>query len=408
MSTSANFFDVLGVGAALGRLYSQGDEGSQVAVVSYGFWRERLHADASIIGRSLQFNGRLYAIVGVLPRDYRSIRGHGISLEIYRLADTDPPCCRPFGRLRDGFTREQTRQALFAAAQNIGGQEFAKQVSIVRPMAGLAAHQNSIGDDRRYFVFFATLFGTALLLAIIACFNVAGLLLARGVTRQRELAIRKALGGSRFQLARHLLAEGFVLVVLGAGAGLYHRRRPTPDELSYVRWPSAYNLPFQFHFQSDRGLFLYALAAALTALLVSSLLPALRGSKTDLGLAIKQGEPAFSLRRWSLRNGFVAVQLALSMVLLTLGVLFLRSFREVAGVDPGFDVSHTFIAQVYSLGRRGPNSWSWRDTMVRRIKEVPGVTGVTSIGNPASLWESCRKGNVLKTKRRSAFVRTRC
>jgi putative ABC transport system permease protein len=395
MSTSANFFDVLGVGAALGRLYSQGDEGRQVAVVSNGFWRERLHADPGIIGRSLQFNKRLYTVLGVLPRDYRSIRGHGISLEIYRLADTDPPCCRPFGRLRDGFTREQTRQALFTAAQNIGGREFAKQVAIVRPMAGLAAHQNSIGDDRRYFVFFATLFGTAVMLAVIACFNVAGLLLARGVTRQRELAIRKALGANRFQVARHLLAEGFVLVVLGAGTGLIIDAL-LRKQLSYVRWPSAYNLPFEFHFQSDRGLFLYALAAALTALVVSSLLPALRGSKADLGLAIKQGEPAFSLRRWNLRNGFVAVQLALSMVLLTLGVLFLRSFREVASVDPGFDVSHTVIAQVYSLGHRGPNAWIWRDGVAQRLKEVPGVLGVTSIGNLPFMGELPQ--NVLRRK----------
>src|ERR1700722_7626447 len=191
MSTSSNFFDVLGVGAGLGRLYSQGDEGRPVAVVSYGFWRKRLHGDPNIIGRPLQFNGRLYSILGVLPRDCRSIRGHGVSLEVYRLADTDPPCCRPFGRMRDGFTREQTRQALAAAARVIGGQDFAKQISVVRPMAGLAAHEDSSGDDHRYFVFFVTLFGTALMLAIIACFNVAGLLLARGVTHQRELAIRK-------------------------------------------------------------------------------------------------------------------------------------------------------------------------------------------------------------------------
>lgn len=379
MSTSANFFDVLGVGAALGRLYSQSDDGRPVAVVSNGFWRKRLHSDPSIIGHPLQFNGRLYTILGVLPRDYRSIRGHGMSLEVYRLAGTDPPCCRPFGRLRNGFTREQTRQALVAAARIIGGQDFGKQIATLRPMAGFAAHADSAGDDRRYFVFFAMLFGTAVTLGIIACFNVAGLLLARGVTRQRELAIRKALGASRFQMARHLLAEGFVLVVLGAGVGLIVDAF-LRNWLSYVRWPSAYNLLFEFHFQNDRGLFLYALATALTALLVSSLLPSLRGSNADIGLAMKQGEPAFSMRRWNLRNSFVAIQLALSTVLLMLGVLFLRSFLQVARVDPGFDVSHTVIVQVYSAEHRGEKGWSWRDGVVRRLQEVPGVTGVTSIG----------------------------
>jgi len=239
--------------------------------------------------------------------------------------------------------------------------------------------KNGTGDDRRYFLFFVALFGTALMLAVIACLNVAGLLLARGVSRQRELAVRKALGANRFQITRHLLAEGFVLVVFGAGAGLIADAF-LRNWLSYVRWPSAYNLPFEFHFQNDRGLFLYALAAALTALLLSSLLPSLRGSNADLGLAMKQGEPAFSIRRWSMRNSFVAMQLAVSMVLLMLGAVFFRSFLEVAGVDPGFDVSHTVIAIVYSRDHRGESRWSWRDGLVRRVKEVPGVTGVTSIG----------------------------
>jgi putative ABC transport system permease protein len=378
MPTSANFFDVLGVGAELGRLYSQADEGRPVVVVSNGFWRKRLRADPGIVGHPLQFNGRLYTILGVLPRDYRSIRGHALSPEVYRLAPTDSVRCHLFGRLRGGFTREQTVQILAARAAQISGQDFARQVSRVWPMAGLGAHENLVGEDG-FVAFFGALFGTALMLAVIACFNVAGLLLSRGVTRRRELAIRKALGANRFQLARYLLAEGFVLVVLGAGLGLVIDAF-LRNQLSYVRWPSAYNLPLEFHFQSDRGLFLYALAAVFTALLVSSLLPALRGSNVDLNVAMKQGEAAFSIRRWSLRNGFVAMQLALSAVLLTLGILFLRSFLQVAEVNPGFDVSHTAIAVVHSANHRGPNAWNWRDGVVRRIEEVPGVTGVTSIG----------------------------
>jgi putative ABC transport system permease protein len=320
MTTSANFFDVLGVGASAGRLYSQSDEGSPVVVVSYGFWRKRLHSDPSAIGHPLQFNGKLYTILGVLPRDYRSVMGHGVSPEMYFVAHSDYRC-HPFGRLRDGFTRTQTQQALVAAARVIGGEDFAKRVSSLRPMGGLAKNAAGVGDDRRFFLFFVMLFGTAALLAVIASSNVAGLLLARAVSRQRELAIRKALGANRYQVARQLLAEGLVLVVLGAAVGLvvdaYLR-----NWLSYVRWPSAYNLPFEFHFQNDRGLFLYALATALAALLASSLLPSLRGSNADLGLAMKQGEPAFSIRRWDLRNSFVALQVALSMALLTLGILF--------------------------------------------------------------------------------------
>jgi putative ABC transport system permease protein len=236
LSTSANFFNVLNIGGALGQLYSRHDEGRQVAIVSFGFWRKRLNSDPNIVGRILQFNGRLYTVLGVLPRDYRSIFGHGVSPEVYRLALPDVRNCHVFGRMRDGFTREQTRQALVGAAQNIDGPDFARQISILRPMAGLAAHATSERDDRRYFLFFVALLGAALLLAVVACFNVAGLLLARAVSRRRELAVRKALGANRFQLVRHLLAEGFVLVVIGAGAGLVIDAL-LRYRLSYVRWP---------------------------------------------------------------------------------------------------------------------------------------------------------------------------
>jgi hypothetical protein len=148
---------------------------------------------------------------------------------------------------------------LASAAAAIGGDDFAKRIASLRPMGGLAANAASEGDDRRFFLFFVMLLGTAGMLAAIACCNVAGLLLARSVARQPEFAIRKALGASRLQLARQVLAEGLLLV------DAFLR-----DQLSYVRWLSAYNLPFEFHFQSDRGLFLYALATALVALLLSS------------------------------------------------------------------------------------------------------------------------------------------
>src|SRR5437667_10554240 len=121
---------------------------------------------------------------------------------------------------------------------------------------------------------------------------------------------------NRFQLARQLLAEGFVLVACGAGAGLILDAF-LRDRLSYVRWPSAYGLPFEFHFQNDSGLFLYASLTACAALALSSLLPALRGANADLSLAMKQGEPSFSVRRWDLRNGCVTLHVLLSMVLLT-------------------------------------------------------------------------------------------
>jgi len=258
MMTSANFFDVLGVGASVGRLYSQNDEGHPVTVLSYGFWRRRLSGDAHVVGRTLNLNGHLYTVSGVLPSDYRSIVGRGVSPEVYIIASPNSAHCRPFGRLRDGLTLSQTREALLTVARNIGGDEFSRRATLLRPMAGLSANAAAEGDERRFFMFFVMLFGTATILALIACLNVAGLLLARGVARQRELAIRKALGASRRHIIRQLLAEGMVLVALGAAVGLVLDAF-LRQQLSYIRWLSAYNLPLEFHFQNDRGLFLYSL-----------------------------------------------------------------------------------------------------------------------------------------------------
>jgi putative ABC transport system permease protein len=381
MVTSANYFEVLGVGASVGRLYSQNDEGHPVAVLSYGFWRRRLSGDAHVVGRTLNLNGHLCTVAGVLPSDYRSIVGRGVSPEVYIIASPNSAHCRPFGRLRDGFTRSQTREALLTVARNIGGEEFSRRAAVLRPMAGLSANAAAEGDDRRFFLFFVMLFGTATILALIACLNVAGLLLSRGVARQRELAIRKALGASRRHIVRQLLAEGMVLVALGAVVGLVLDAF-LRQQLSYIRWPSAYNLPLEFHFQNDRGLFLYSLAAALITLLLSSFVPALRGSSADLGFAMKQGEPVFSIRRWNLRSGFVALQLALSVVLLSVGLLFARSFLHLANTNPGFKITDTVIVRVRQPPGQGQGEagWAWRDHIVEIVKQAPGVTGVTSIG----------------------------
>lgn len=381
MTTSVNFFDVLGVGPSAGRLYSQADEGRDFAVVSYGFWRKRLHAGKHAIGQPLQLNGRFYIVLGVLPRDYRSVYGRGVSPEVYIPITADPGHCLLFGRLRDGLTLDQTRQALVATAARLAGKDLSRQLAEVRPMSGIAGNTARGGDESRFFIFFAMLFGVAGMMALIACSNVAGLLLARGVSRRREMAIRAAVGANRFQLARQFLAEGFVLVACGAAAGLFLDAF-LRDRLSYVRWPSAYDLPFEFHFQNDSGLFLYASLTAFGALLISTLLPAVHASHADLSLALKQTETSFSVRRWNLRSGFVMLQVVLSMVLLTLSALFTRSFLHLSGAGPGFDVAHTLIAALRPPPGRytEQRSWDLRQQVVRRVEAIPGVVGVTSTG----------------------------
>jgi putative ABC transport system permease protein len=385
VTTSANFFEVLGIHAYAGRLYSQTDEGRELAVASYGFWRKRLRGDANTLGQPIQVAGRLYMLVGVLPRDYRSIYGHGVSPELY-LSDagnTDPHdrLYVLFGRLRDGASQEETRQAFAAGAERLRGPDRMRRIVELRPMSGLRANAAKRGDDRLFLLFFVMLFGVAGMLALIGWSNVAGLLLVRTLNRQRELAIRKTLGATRLRIVRPLLAEGSVLVLCGTGLGLaldaFLRHR-----LSDLRWPSAYGIPFEFHFQSDNGLFLYAAVTALAALLLSSVLPALRGADADLSLAIKRGEPSFSVRHWDMRNGFVILQVVLSMVLLTVSSLFARSLLHLAAVGPGFDATHTLIAAIHPVPGRyaGDPSWDLRRQVLQHVVSVPGVEAVTSAG----------------------------
>lgn len=381
--TSPNFFDVLGVGASAGRLYSRGDEGREIAVVSRGFWRKRLQAKLSALGEPLRLNGRLYTIAGILPEDYRSVYGHGVSPEIYL---SDPGNSKPddrihylFGRLRDGVSREQTRQALTLTVERTGGRELAQTISAVRPMGGLAAYASGNGQDRSFFLFFIALFGLAGMLTLIACCNVAGLLVARAHSRQRDLAIRNAMGANHFQLARPLFVDGFVLIVLGGATG-FVLDAIVRARLRSIVWPSAYGLPFAFHFQNDSALLLYASLSVFVALLLSSLLPAILGAQTDLSIAMKQQEASLSVRRWDLRSAFVLLQVVLSMALLAVGGMFTAGLMHLVGSGPGFDVDHTLIATMHRLplALAGKTRQELRQQVMRTTKAIPGVVSVTS------------------------------
>jgi putative ABC transport system permease protein len=165
MTTSANFFDLLGVHPSVGRLYSQADEGREFAVASQGFFRNRMHGDLHNLGQPIQLNGRLYTLIGVLPADYRSIYGHGVSPEIYisdaGSADPHDHIYGLFGRLHDGASLGQTRQALIAAESRLRALDAAHGMVALRPMSGLRANANTGGDERLFFLFFVMLFGVA-------------------------------------------------------------------------------------------------------------------------------------------------------------------------------------------------------------------------------------------------------
>ena len=375
--SSANFFDLLGVTAFAGRLYSQSDEGHDLAVVSYSFWRKRLGADPATIGAVLRLNGRIYTITGILPRDYRSIYGNAFSPQVYVLAAPDSGRLLVFGRLRPSRSVAETRQSLLAAATALGGAELGRRIANLYPIGGFAGHAAREGDP--YFLFLMALYAVAAMLTLIACSNLAGLLLTRSAGRRREIAIRKAIGAGRLRIIGHLLVEGCVLVFAGAVLGSF-LHTAIVGRLRHLTYPGAYAQPFEFHFETDAGLLIYSAAVAFAALVVSSLLPALRGAAADVALAMRQSEPAFSVRRWNLRSGFVALQMALSVVLLALGVFFTRGFLRMNAADPGFDIAHTIFAGLQPIGGKhaGEDYFTWRTDLLRAARTIPGVAAASS------------------------------
>lgn len=375
--SSANFFDVLGVTPFAGRLYTQSDEGRDLAVVSYSFWRKRLGGDPAVIGRHLQLNGRIYTITGVLDRNYGSIYGSDFAPQVYVPAAPDSGRFLVFGRLLAGHSAAATRESLRAAVTALGGAELGRRIANLYPVGGFARHTAASGDP--VFPVLMALYAVAGMLALIACANAAGLLLARSLARRREIAIRKAIGAGRWRIVRHLLAEGSVIAGAGTVLGfLLHTA--IAARLRLLTYPGAYGQPYEFHFETDAGLILYAAAIGAAALLLSSLVPALRGASGDLSLAIRPTAPPPSIRFWSMRSGFVGIQMALSVVLLALGVFFTRGFLHMGAAEPGFDIAHTLFAGAQPVrgAHAGEDYFTWREELLRAVRAVPGVASASS------------------------------
>ena len=336
LQASPNFFQVLGVPAP--RL----KDGA--AVVSYAFWKRRLGGDPRAIGQPLELNGRLFyaggRAAGGLPQ---RLRHEHLARDLHAGRDLEP---RKSGLDR---LRPSARRPIARGGAGRGGLRRAAALGrrVRAPVRGPPPHgriRGSHGSGRKRLL--------PLLRGAFRSGRHDGPHLLRQCGRTADRARpqppprdghSQGAGRQPGGMARPLLAKASVLAAAGAAAGLLLEWF-LASRLRLVRFPSAYGVPFEFHFRGDSGLLLYAAAAALVALAVSTLGPALSASRADLAWAIRQGEPALSLRRWNLRSVFVAVQMALAVMLLAVGALFVRSFAHVATADLGFDAAHILMA----------------------------------------------------------------
>jgi predicted permease len=383
LETSPNYFQLLGVSAYLGRTFSPDD--GQSVVLSYSFWQKRFQGDTGALGRSFHWNGQPLTIGGILSRDFRPGTG-AVAQDVYLpvstallplILDRRQAHFSLLARLAPAVTHSQAQAAFTALARPLeqaypeDNQSFGKPPFIL-PIYGIGSFAGHGGGEEVLVSFGAPFLVTGLLL-LIACANVAGVVLARGAMRQREIAIRLALGASRRRLAQILLAETLLLSLTGAAAGLLLTAWVTPL-LSQIRVPNTPQLPpLGLHF--DTNLALYALAMALATCAGCGIIPALQSSGSKLLPGLKQ---TVLSGRGGMRRFLVAAQVAGSVLLLMTCALFLRSLMYLGNVNPGFDLEHSITAKIVP-----EQNWTEAQTyqaanqLAERVAAVPGVRSVS-------------------------------
>jgi predicted permease len=393
-----DFFTTLDIPFLLGRGIAP-DEATS-AVISERVWRGALNADPAILGRKLILDGRVYSVTGVLPANHRSIIGFSISPDVYLLATHDEEYVQFYARLPQGMTLPIARarvQSVFAQLDRVNPKEGRKRAAQVR-VTGVTGfdvlNQMLPGAVTAFFAMLMIVVGLVLL---IACTNVASLLLARASTRSHELAIRLSLGASRRRIVRHLLAESLLLSMLGSVAGL-----ALDIACSTLMGKLTLPVPIPIHFviQPDWRLLSYCVCAVLVSALLCGLLPALKAVRKDVNQVLKQDEHQ-TAGAWNLRTFLVVGQLAVSIVLLVTAFLFVHNLLRATSMDPGFDVQHTIWAYMRLVPDEYKDSHQARQvnlvrSTLEQLRAIPGVESA-AITRRVPLNDNCVIGTGIRT-----------
>jgi predicted permease len=394
-----NYFDVLGVHPAAGRLLLESDDAA--AVISYGLWERRFGGSPSAIGAAIDLNGNPFTIVGVAERGFR---GTLLSLpfDLWVPLRTQPrtwPALSAgimesrnagwlflFGRLRPGAGRRQADAEMKTIAAQLAR---AYPLTNGKRTVGVAAGVGMYPDDRAEVSgLLGLLSGAVALLLLIACSNVAGMLTVRANGRMREIGIRLAVGANRTRLLRQLLTEG-VLLALAAGAiGVLLAAWVVRAAIAGTQG-IAPALVRHSGAHVDGAVLTFTLLASLATGLLCALLPAIQSLKVDLTSSLKSGLPGAGLPRTRLRSALVIGQVALSLVLLSGAGFLLRGFERIVSANPGFDSQHVAMASVdLSLAQYSEEKGrAFFGEVLNRLNAMPGVVSASLAGTvPPTEW----------------------
>ncbi len=385
---SGNYFDALGVTPALGRAFLPEEDRTPgahpVAVVSYGLWRRRFGADPKLVGRVITLNTQSFTVIGVAPAEFHGV-SRGLSPDVYvpiQMIMQAWPARRPddlnnrnfswltlMGRLKPGVTREQAQAAMSALSSRI----MQVHPNTWPSIALEDGSQGQTGDISDLRTPLKLLMATVALVLLIACVNVANLSLARAQTRGREMAVRLAVGASRYRLIRQLLTESLLLSLMGGLLGLFLAVWLT-DVLAAYSPPTGGSMPLL-----DARLDLRVLAFAVTLSLATGLLfglaPAWRASKPNLTVALKEESGAAGAGRIRGRGALISAQIALSLVVLVCAGLCVRSLLALQRIDAGFETAKVLVMGLdLSLnGYKEEQGRQFYANLLERVSALPGV-----------------------------------
>ena len=388
---STSYFDIFGVKAMLGRTFAPDEDelGKQYEVIlSHRVWESRFGADPSLIGRSIQLNGAPYTVIGVLPpgiydRDWQDL-WTPLAFEPQDMT-RDYHWMISWARLKPGVTLEEARQQMKAVAARI---EHDYPQSNKGWSATVDRYQDRVVDDslKKSLLVLLAAVGAVLL---IGCVNLANLLLVRGAGRERETAIRSALGAGRGRLIRQFLTESILLAGLGGAAGIATGWALMRGLKAWI--PPSF-LPAEADVQLDGHVLLFAVAIVVATGILFGLAPAVHAAQTNLVGSLKEGGRGATsgVGGRQARNALVVAEIALAFILLSGAALLVRSVYRLEQVDPGFETTNVITMWLPMDSKRypdGPHILSYLEQVMNRIQDVPGVEEVaTTSGLPLEGW----------------------
>jgi macrolide transport system ATP-binding/permease protein len=390
---SGNFFSALGLKPAAGRLFlsSEGQVLGQdpVVVLGYDYWIEKFNGDPNVVGRPVAVDGHPFTVVGVAPRGFHGVQSFitvAAYLPMSEMTIEGTPAdvlnkwenrqFNLYGRLRPGVSLKQASAELGVVAQGMTRQQPEIEKEIVLSALPESSLRIVSGDPNTIYVIAGLFLSLAAMVLLLACVNVANLVLVRSTVREREMAIRTALGARRSRLLRQMITESVLLAAIGGGAGVL-----------LGMWASAAlgqinvhaDIPVRLSSGFDWRIFLYSFGIALTAGLVVGIVPALRVARANVNGMLREGSRGVTSGRHWFRDALVALQMAGSLVLLVVAALFVRSLTAMQTMDFGFKPDHVLNLTLdpTEIGMSDGQARALAGNILDRLDQLAGVSSAS-------------------------------